>query len=243
VVLGVYGIAANLAIAAFPVGQWTTAQNARFVAAESALSIDSLGGSTRVGHSLPYWAPAGQLFAVNHCSGLYLSTGNSLKHVPGQQIEHDTWMPVEQSPAFTRTIGFTFNRSADDFSQAVPLMTYGASTLMLEPYGRGHARIVIANSGTAISWPPATGWIVPIKLLHEQYQVTVTTDPNLQSITVNWYGSTMINHFIAGDGLPVVVPTSTSGANAASPVVTVADVPTKPAKSPMHLCRTLVGNR
>ncbi len=47
---------------------------------------------------------------MNHCSGLYLSTGNNMADVPGQQIQHYTWMPVEQSPSFTHVVGFTFNR-------------------------------------------------------------------------------------------------------------------------------------
>ena len=47
-----------------------------------------------------------QLYAVNHCSGLYLSTGAVMKDVPGQQIEHFTWIPVTQDPAFTHVIGY-----------------------------------------------------------------------------------------------------------------------------------------
>ena len=109
-VFALYCIGANVAIAAGPEAQWTTAQNAGFVTAERDLSLQSLSASVRTGPTLPYWAPAGQLFAVNHCSGLYLSTGNNMADVPGQQIEHYTWMPVEQSPSFTHVVGFTFNR-------------------------------------------------------------------------------------------------------------------------------------
>ena len=49
---------------------------------------------------------------MNNCSGLYLSSGSNMADVPGQQIEHYTWRPVEQSSTFTHTIGFTFNRPA-----------------------------------------------------------------------------------------------------------------------------------
>ena len=35
----------------------------------------SLADSVRRGPTLPYWAPAGQLFVMSNCSGLYLSTG------------------------------------------------------------------------------------------------------------------------------------------------------------------------
>ncbi len=162
VVLALYGIAANLAVALWPVSQWDSTQSKGFVIVQRALSIESLGAHTRTGDRLPYWAPAGQLFAVNHCSGLYLSTGNTLVNVPGQQISHYTWLPVERDPAFTRTIGFTFNRTGRDFTTPVTLMTYGAASLVLAPAGSGWAHIVIENSGTSIAWPLKTGWRFPI---------------------------------------------------------------------------------
>ena len=74
----------------------------------------------------------GQVFAIDNCSGLYLSTGNTSKDVPGQQIEHYTWMPVERSSSFTHIIGFTFNRPVSDFTHPVTLMTYGKSRLVME---------------------------------------------------------------------------------------------------------------
>ena len=187
---------------------------------------------------LPYWAPAGQLFAINNCSGLYLSTGNDMKDVPGQQIEHYTWMPVEQEPSFTQTIGFTFNRPERYLTHPVPLMKYGKSTLVLQPTTPGYARILVENSGTSIDWPPAAGWNIPIKLLDEQYQVVITTDPNLNSIRATWYGSNMLNHYLAGKG-PAVIQTTHTLPGSPLPVVTVASVPMA-AETNMGLCRSLV---
>lgn len=143
VTIGIYCVIANVAIAAFPVSVWTPTQSARFVSAEKSLSVDSLAASVRIGAKLPYWAPAGELFATNDCSGLYLSTGDDLKTVPGQRIEHLTWLPVEQSASFTHTIGFTFNRSESGLTSPVPLMTYGASTLVLISAGPGYAQVRI----------------------------------------------------------------------------------------------------
>jgi hypothetical protein len=237
-VVASYCIVANLAVSAFPAGQWTATQNANFVTTEQSLSLSSLKATTLHGNALPYWAPAGQLFAMNNCSGLYLSTGNAMKDVPGQQIEHYTWMPVEQSPSLSKTIGFTFNRPSRYFTTPIPLMTYGKSTLMLEPVNRNHARIIIENSGTNINWPPAKGWVFPDTLMHEQYRIKVTTDPNLNSIIVRWYGTEMINHYLGGNGPANVVPTVTAP-NAPLPVITVAHVP-KPVTTNMNLCRSLV---
>ena len=250
--IGAYCIAANLAIAAFPVSQWSMAQSARFVSVEKSLSIDSLASSVRRGSTLPYWAPAGQLFAIDNCSGLYLSTGNDTKNVPGQRLEHYTWMPVEQSPAFTHIIGFKFNRPVSDFSHAVTLMTYGKSRLALERSSvPGFVQLHLYNAGTSISWPSPIGWKFPIpaSLLHQQLQIVVTIDPNLNTFSVGWYDDeVMINHYVAGDGPAVVKPTEVSPGSAL-PVVTVSNVPLRSSAdqylsqlsshSPMTLCRSL----
>jgi hypothetical protein len=259
VTVGVYCIAANLAISAFPVSQWTQAQSARFVSVAKSLSIGSLANSVQRGPTLPYWGPAGQLFAVKGCSGLYLATGNNLKDVPGQRIEHYSWMAVEQSPAFTHVIGFTFNRPPRDLTHGVTLMTYGKSTLVLEPARRypGHdfMQVQLYHSGTSAKWPSGTSWGFPITdkevRLHEQLQFVVTTDPNLDSLVATWYGNlTMINHYVAGHG-PAVVQTTKQSPGSPTPVVTVADVPVRSPlnqyvqqaaaakNAPMSLCRSL----
>jgi hypothetical protein len=237
-----YGVVANLAIAAFPVGQWSITQTARFVTAERDLTPGGLGSSVRTGPTLPYWAPAGQLFAVNHCSGLYLSTGDTLKDVPGQQIEHLTWLPVTQNPAFTKTIGFTFNRSERYLTHSIPLVKFGKSTLILEPNGPNQVRLVLENSGTSINWPPAAGWTFPINFVHAEYEFTTTIDPNLNYYQVTWYGSKMLGHYVAGKGTARVL-VSPPAPKTALPVVTVAAVKSAPVSSPFGLCRSLVGNR
>jgi hypothetical protein len=242
-VLAVYGVAVNLAVSLFPIAQWTPTQAHGFVNAEHLLSIGSVGGQTRTGPTLPYWGPAGQLFAANHCSGLYLSTGDDMANDPGQQIQHYTWLPVEQSPRFTQTIGFTFNRPERDLAAPVTLMTYGPSKLVLEPRGPGYVRLVLENSGTSDTWPPPDGWSIPIKLVHQQYKAVVTTDPNLKRMDVTWYGTTMLGHYLGGVGPAVIQTTPASAPGAPLPVVTVAPIPMAVPQSPMSLCRSLVGNR
>ena len=243
-VVAAYCVAANVAIAAFPVAQWTQTQDAGFVSAQQSLSISSLADSVWRGSTLPYWGPAGQLFAAGNCSGLYLSSGNDMRDVPGQQIEHYTWAPVEQDPAFTRTIGFTFNRPEVDLTGEVPLMRYGASTLVLQPDGPGWLRVVLENSGTTINWPLAAGWKIPIQYLDTQYKVVVTTDPNLNLMTVKLYGATMINHFVAGRGPAVVATTPPTPPGSPDPVVTVATVPSGATSAdPMSLCHSLLHGR
>lgn len=237
VVVALYCLAANVAIAVGPVQQWTMAQTKQFVTVEQKLSLQSLGATVRKGNSLPYWAPTGTLFATNGCTGLYMSSGINLDDVPGQRVEHLTLMPVEQSPSYSHTIGFVFNRSG--LNHDVPIMTYGKSTLVIHPTTPGFADLLVENSGTSISWPPPSGHHFPSTLLHEQYRITVTVDPNLNQLTVYWYGTIMFAHYIAGNG-PARVLATPSSTNPSTPTVTVYDVPTPSQADPMRLCRSLV---
>jgi hypothetical protein len=243
VTLGVYCVAANVAIAAFPVNPWTMTQDAGFVSMQKSFSIGSLANTVQRGATLPYWAPAGTLFAMDNCSGLYLSSGNDMTDVPGQQLQHYTWKPIEQSGTFTHRIGFAFNRPVGDLAEPIPLMRYGKSTLVIEPAGPGRVRLEIEDSGTSVNWPSAFSWpfAVPPSLLHAQFEISVLIDPNLKSVVVDWYGQTMLGHYLAGDG-PAVVQTTKVRPGSPPPPVTVADL-SAPTKAPMSLCRTLSEHR
>ena len=250
---GVYCIAANLAVAVFPVSQWTSAQSARFIAAEQSWSLTSLAGSVHRGSTVPLWGPAGQIFAMRNCSGLYLSSGNDMKNVPGQQIEHYTWMPVEQPSSFTRVIGFTFNGPVSTFSRPVTVMTYGTSRLVLEPVPNfpGDVQFHLYDSGTTITWPYPISWKLPIvpSEIHQQLQIMVTVDPNLHRFVAMWRDNEiLLNHYVAGGGPAVVLPT-TGTYGSPPPIVTVRDVPLRKStiypssyqagRSRLTLCRSL----
>jgi hypothetical protein len=232
--LGAFCVMANVAIAISPVAQWTQAQTVNYVNAQQRFSMGSLAGTVRHGETLPYWAPSGQVFDVGSCSGLYLSTGNQMKDVPGQQIQHYTWIPVERSPDMTHVIGFTFNGPASGLTSPVPLLTYGASSLIMEPAEPGYVQFRLVNSGTSIPWPSNTGWHIPIKYLHHQYKMTVITDPNMNQMLVTWYGSKLIGHYLGGAGPAQVAVTAAATPHA---LVSVAQLPT-PA-SPVGICRSL----
>ena len=162
--------------------------------------------------------------------------------MPGQQIEHGTWNPAEQSASFTQVIGFTFNRPASELSGPVPLLTYGPATLAVVPAGGNNARLKIESSGTSINWPPALGFPFPIapSLLHEQLRITVTIDPNLNTIEVNWYGEKMLGHYLGGKG-PAVVKVTPTSSDGSLPLISVAGLPVAPTVgSDTSLCRSLV---
>ena len=232
-VVGLYCIVVNFALAVGPSEQMTQSQIQDYVATENALSLSPIADSVQHGATLPDWAPYGQLFMVGNCSGLYLSSGISEANVPGLQIDHYTWIPVEQSPSFSRQIWFTFNQA--NFTKPVTLMTYGAASLVLEPAGKGWFVVQLKNSGSSISWPSTYSVRKPISVLHEPFQLQVTTDPNLHQIVVLWFGTYFITHYIAGPG-PAVVQTTPATSGGRAPQVTVAE---KPLPSSMSLCRSL----
>ena len=234
-VLAAFCVAANTAIAVAPSEQMTQSQIQDFVSTEQSLSLTSLADSVHHGASLPDWAPYGQLFIVGNCSGLYFASGISESNVPGLLIDHYTWIPVEQDPAFTRQIWFTFNGPAQDFTKTVTLMTFGASKLVLEPAGPDAFRVNLEHSGSSISWPSTASVRKPISLLHEPFRLEVTTDPNLHQIQVLWFGTYFITHYIAGSGPAVVHTTPTAPADQL-PEVSVVE---KPVGSSMSLCRSL----
>jgi hypothetical protein len=240
--VGIYCIAANLAISVFPVAQWTMAQNANFVSVEKSWSIGSLASTVRQGTTLPYWAPAGQLFAMNNCSGLYVSTGNDMKDVPGQQIEHYTWKPVEQSSSFTHAFDITFTRPVADFTDSVTLMTYGKTRLVVEPAGGEKIRLQLLDTGTNVKWPSAAGFPFPVPFINRPFQMVTTIDPNLDSFEVGWSSTAvLIDHYVAGRG-PAVVDSTIVPPGSPTPTVTVTNVPLT-LKTPMTLCRSLTQSR
>jgi hypothetical protein len=256
VTAAVYCIAANFAIAMFPVSQWIPSQDADYIAAQQSLSFTSLSSAVHRGTTLPYWAPAGQIFAMDNCSGLYLSSGNDMTDVPGQQLEHFTWTPVEESKSYTRVIGFTFNRPVSAFTKPTTVMTYGKSKLVLEPVPHvpGDVQLHLYDSGTNISWPSPISWHVPITPaeIHNELDVVVTVDPNLHRLRVMWYDNEiMIEHYVAGDG-PAIVQQTASAPGAPPAMLTVRDVPLGDAplyasgysaSSQMTLCHNLTQTR
>jgi len=228
-VVGVLGVWANIGAALTPTALWSSVQARNFVSVQR-----SLGGTAPVllGSSLPYWMPAGTLAVVGECQGLYVSTGFSYAAVPGQQLEHETWIPVEQAHGTTQVLTVTVTRPLTAADPPVRLLTHGASALDLVPTGANHVRLQVTDPGApTVTWPPAVTSSLPVTL-HRPQRITVITDPALQSISVSGLGGG-IQHYLSGTG-PAVVHTATSDSGA----VRVATV-SRPAPS-MALCRQVL---
>ena len=234
IVFALFGVAANLGIAASPVPQWTSAQAKNYLTAQRSLTPGSQSASVIHSGSLPYWAPANQLYAAPGCTGLYLSTGYAFWDSPGQQIMHWTWIPVEQSRAVNTTVGLTFHVPPQSVRTAIPLLRYGSSTLVAEPTGGGLFDIRIENpGGPRLAWPGPVGWSFPANE-HLQYRIDVMTDPTLNQIKVSWYGSIMFVHYLGGKGPARVL---VSPKRSRSPV-SVADL--TGSSTDMGLCQRLL---
>jgi hypothetical protein len=228
--VGLFGVWANIGAAITPTALWTSTQAKQFVT-----TADSLGGAGPVQHgrTLPYFAPAGTIEVVGDCSGLYVSTGFSYSTVPGQQLQHETWTPVEQGPGINNRLTLEFNRPVQPGDPPVRLLTFGKNTLVAEPVGAGQVRLVVQHpSQPSIDWPTDSTGPLPVRP-GVPYRITVTTDPNLQSIDVSGLGGG-IQYYLAGPGPAVVLATAPTGPSAA----TVTELATPPPS--MALCQTML---
>jgi hypothetical protein len=127
-VLALFSIAANVGMAIVPNEEWTTTQAFNYVGAQKAISDltgHPLQGRVGRGSSLPPWAPAGQLYVIGDCSGLYVSNGENYSTVPSQQYTRTTWLPVELGRPFQHAFGLTVNVPRTGIRESVPLLRTG----------------------------------------------------------------------------------------------------------------------
>ena len=126
--------------------------------------------------------------------------GCSFKAVPGQQIQHFGWIPVEQGPGIDHTVAFKFNVPVQRL-RAVPLVTYGPTKVVLMPNGR---RSVPTASGERWSAHDHVALeLIPLIPMapNVEYQFTVMTDPYLHSIRIERAGGGwLIDHYLPGTG-------------------------------------------
>jgi len=232
-VLAAFSLVANIAIAIEPSAQWNPAELTNYTTVQKALSVQNLASTVHHGATLPYWAPAGELYIVGNCSGLYYSTGETYATVPGQQLMHWTWSPVEQGPGIIHTIDVTFNEPQSAVDPPFPILRFGNATLDVEQGPFEDVQLQVVNAGAkSVSFPSAVGGNFPISP-GVTYQFQVITDPNMNAIEVSQGGSKIIGHYLPGKGPATVLETPPS-----SPIV-VTDV-TTPAKGEISLCRSLL---
>jgi hypothetical protein len=185
VVLGVFSLVANAGIALESLDSWSSSQALQFVQAQKELSITSLAATVVHGSSLPYWAPTGELFDVDNCSAFYLSDGYQYTNVPGQNLQHEVWIPIGEGSGITHLIGLTLSQPIGDLHGEIPIFRWGKAVVVLQPVSGNKARIVINNPSPGPSWPKAIS--NPVTFLpRKHYVLSVEADPYLNSLRVGY---------------------------------------------------------
>jgi hypothetical protein len=236
VALGAYGVAANVSIGSAPTAQFNQNQLQNFISAQESFSGGALASQVITGSTMPYWAPAGKLFIANGCSGLYYSTGFSYNNSPGQQLQHQTWLPVELAPGIDHLFRAGFNTPLQAGAQPVTLLTYGSASVLMQPVRRSAILISVLDPGApSVTWPVPYSGVVAVEP-HRQYLIDIRTDPVQREITVTFGKEAVIHHYLAGTG-PAIVHTFDSAAGSQPPWVAIKNLP--PHKPRLQLCRSL----
>jgi hypothetical protein len=236
VALAGFGIWANVGAALTPSSLWTDVQARHFVTTQLRISPGATASLVRIGDRLPYFAPAGTVFAVANCSGVYVSTGFTYAVVPQQQAMHQTWDPVEQGPGIVHLVQVDFHRPVSTGDPAVTLLAWGRTRVQLVPAGSNSVRTVVQDpGGSTTAWPPLATAPQPV-VPDTTYTLEIVTDPNLNSVVAGGLGGGIVHH-LAGTG-PAVVPTSSDPSQAS---VTDVTSPTPSTVLCHHLVREVSG--
>ena len=132
--LALFSVWANIGIAAVPNEEWDTAQALSYVQAQKDLSDltgHPLAANVIRGNSLPPWAPAGKLYVIGDCSGLYVSNGENYSTVPNEQYQRTTWMTVELGRAFQHEFRLRVHTPTSPETESVPLLQAGKNTVTM----------------------------------------------------------------------------------------------------------------
>ena len=192
-------IAANIGIAVTPNEEWSPTQALNFVKTQKDLSdITGHPLQSRVirGDALPPWSPAGQLYVIGNCKGLYVSNGEDYSTVPSQQFNRTTWVPVELSPAFQHTFQLTAGKPTG--TETVRLLSVGSDNVEVtsrrNPYeNRGENRVRLSFTitdglttvrGASIDVDPNTTHTVVVVTDRAKRELVVSAD-GVEKVSMN----------------------------------------------------------
>lgn len=223
--LALFSISANIGMAIVPNEEWAGSQAFNYVSAQKTISDltgHPLQGRVVRGSSLPPWAPAGQLYAIGDCSGLYISSGENYSTVPSQQYTRTTWLTVQLGQPFQHTFQLSVKVPRTLTRESVPLLRTGkyAVTAIEVPVSPQVIYITFAISGGPKTIE-AESFLVNTGTTHT---VVVTTDPVKHLLSVQMDGVVRISQTFT-DGHVHVAPI-TSLSQAQSNVLVVEREPT-----------------
>jgi len=245
-IVALFSVVANVGMAIVPNDQWSQTQALNYVRAQKALSDltgHPLASRVRQGGSLPAWGPAGQLYVIGNCAGLYVSNGEDWSTtsrfvlngsvVPSQQYLRDTWMTVQLGRPFTHTFSITANSPTSAATEFTPLVTAGNLVAGVRAVAAGADKVLVTFP---ISGGPTTVLGTPAVLASgTNHSVVVTTDPVKHDIDVSLDGVVLVRTILpSGIGIPV---DAASGNQHAEPGLLTVEARPTPTPS---LCQSLV---
>ncbi len=230
--LALFGVLANTGASLASFNAWNSIQARNFVDQQDSLTPGALASAVRHGPTLPYWAPAETVYDVGRCQGLYLSTGITFANSPGQQLQHETWVPIEQGGGINTTVTVNLNTLPGNLRAPVPILRDGNTTIELEKANRKHARFVIVNNAAKEpAWPANHTGAIFFKA-HGAYRFAIMTDPYMHAVFIanlrpGQYADgltrgLLIQHYLPGNARPQVLATPPSTTR---PVVTQVRAP------------------
>lgn len=236
--LAVFSIVANIGMAVVPNEEWDQTQTLNFVEAQNTISNitgHTLSANVVRGNALPTWGPAGQLYVIGDCDGLYISNGENYSTVPSEQYVRTTWMTVQRGHGFVHSFRVTVADPVVGGTESIPLVTSGRSTITL------NAAPVAGGRGVRLYFD-LTGQGAPIRGVSigagpgSSPTVAVTTDPFKHQMQVTVDGVNALSRTFPG-GAPITTHVTAPAADG-TPVVKVVDTT---ASSPEPtLCQSLI---
>ena len=169
--LAAFSVAANVATAIEPNAQFNTYQFRAYLAAQERFSIQSVSSTIRHGANLPYYAPAGQMYEVGNCSGLYYSTGESYAdraratgstpHVETRGAttrlqSHDSTDDPQPEPSQTGSDSHLWQEHARDRASGRRIMHGCKSKTPAEARSRGRPQPAGSSRSSATTSPGST---------------------------------------------------------------------------------------
>jgi hypothetical protein len=233
--VALFSITANVGMAIVPNEEFSATQVVNYVEAQKTFS-DLTGHplSSRVvrGNSLPPWGPAGQLYVIGNCDGLYISNGEDYSTVPSQQYVRTTWMTVQLGPAFQNAFRVSLPNSGTVGTESIPLVSMGRYTMELSTTPTS-ARSVLVRFRLVGGPSPVSGSLFELTSGATQ-TVGVTSDPVKHRFEISVDGSNRWAETVGSGSVHVDSPGTSSGPAPNALQVKVAQTPAP------TLCESLI---
>jgi len=207
--VALFSIIANIGMAVVPVpSEWDGTQVVNYVEAQKTMSDltgHQLATNVVRGNTLPAWGPAGELYVVGDCSGMYISTGENFSTVPTQQYERATWYPVDFGKPFQHAYRVTVKAPTSGGAESVALVSAGNYTVRLSAAPTQDSNRVLLTFGVlhgAATVVDGNQFEVDSGSTHT---VDVITDPQTHAISASMDGSTHLFTNLAGEPIHVDV--------------------------------------